>query len=97
MRTNMTEYARDDVAALIRAVLAFGRRLRSERASGGVTSSAASMLNTLHMLGPMSARQLASEERLQPQSLTRIVKRQGKPDSEVLMDCRFVPLVTDAK
>ena len=71
----MTEYARDDVAALIRAVLAFGRRLRSERASGGVTSSAASMLNTLHMLGPMSARQLASEERLQPQSLTRIVKR----------------------
>jgi protein-L-isoaspartate(D-aspartate) O-methyltransferase len=31
------------------------------------------------------------------QQLTRIVKRQGKPVSEVLMDCRFVPLVTDAK
>ena len=30
------------------------------------------------------------------QQLTRIVKRQGKPDSEILMDCRFVPLVTDA-
>ena len=75
MRSNMTEYARDDVAALIRAVLAFGRRLRSERASGRVTSSAASMLNTLHMHGPMPARQLAVEERLQPQSLTRIVKR----------------------
>ena len=71
----MTDYARADVAALIRAVLAFGRRLRSERASGRVTSSAASMLNTLHMHGPMPARQLAGEERLQPQSLTRIVKR----------------------
>jgi len=31
------------------------------------------------------------------QQLTRIVKRQGKPVSEVLMDCRFVPLVMDAK
>ena len=75
MRIKMADYDRDDVAALIRAVLAFGRRLRSERASGRVTSSAASMLNTLHMHGPMPARQLASEERLQPQSLTRIVKR----------------------
>ncbi len=31
------------------------------------------------------------------QQLTRIVKRQGRPVSEVLMDCRFVPLVADAK
>ena len=31
------------------------------------------------------------------QQLTRIVKRQGKPVSEVLMDCRFVPLVADAE
>ena len=31
------------------------------------------------------------------QQLTRITKRQGKPVSEVLMDCRFVPLVADAK
>jgi len=30
------------------------------------------------------------------QQLTRIVKRKGQPVSEVLMDCRFVPLVTDA-
>ncbi|MDP7275284.1 MAG: protein-L-isoaspartate(D-aspartate) O-methyltransferase, partial [Planctomycetaceae bacterium] len=30
------------------------------------------------------------------QQLTRIVKRQGRPVSEILMDCRFVPLVTDA-
>ena len=71
----MTKYARHDAAALIKAVLAFGRRLRAERTSTRVTSSAASMLNTLHMQGPMSARQLAIEERLQPQSLTRIVKR----------------------
>jgi len=31
------------------------------------------------------------------QQLTRITKRQGRPVSEVLMDCRFVPLVADAK
>ncbi|WP_172891468.1 alpha-amylase family glycosyl hydrolase [Cohaesibacter sp. ES.047] len=71
----MTGYARDDVAALLKAVLAFGRRLRSERTSTRVTSSAASMLNTLSVRGPMPTRQLAIEERLQPQSLTRIVKR----------------------
>ena len=75
MRIIMARYARHDVAALLKAVLAFGRRLRSERTSTRVTSSAASMLNTLYVQGPMSARQLASEERLQPQSLTRIVKR----------------------
>nr|WP_321442984.1 alpha-amylase family glycosyl hydrolase [uncultured Cohaesibacter sp.] len=71
----MIKYARHDGAALLKAVLAFGRRLRSVRTSTRVTSSAASMLNTLYMQGPMSARQLAIEERLQPQSLTRILKR----------------------
>lgn len=75
MRIVMTDRAKREAATLIKAVLAFGRRLRAERASGRVTSSASSMLNTLHVHGPMSARQLAREERLQPQSLTRIVKR----------------------
>ena len=75
MRIIMTRYPKDDLAALMKAVLAFGRRLRSERTSTRVTSSAASMLNTLYMRGPMPARHLAIEERLQPQSLTRIVKR----------------------
>lgn len=75
MRIIMVDHAKREAAALIRAVLAFGRRLRAESASGRVTSSASSMLNTLQVNGPMPARQLAREERLQPQSLTRIVKR----------------------
>ena len=31
------------------------------------------------------------------QQLTRITKYHGKPTSEVLMNCRFVPLVADAQ
>lgn len=58
---------------LLRAVLALGRRLRAERPDGAVTLAAISLLGTLGRLGPMPAVQLAAEERLQPQSLTRIV------------------------
>lgn len=58
---------------LLRAVLALGRRLRAERPDGAVTLAAISLLGTLSRLGPMPAVQLAAEERLQPQSLTRIV------------------------
>ncbi|WP_210007981.1 MarR family winged helix-turn-helix transcriptional regulator [Neorhizobium galegae] len=58
---------------LLRAILALGRRLRSERPNGAVTLAAISLLGTLNRLGPMPAVQLAAEERLQPQSLTRIV------------------------
>ena len=75
MRINMIHDAKRDVAALMKAVLAFGRRLRAERPQNAVTSAAASILGSLHRGGPMPASQLANEERLQPQSLTRIVKR----------------------
>jgi len=69
----MAENVDQEALSLLRAVLALGRRLRSERPQGAVTLSAISLLGTLDRLGPMPAVQLAAEERLQPQSLTRIV------------------------
>lgn len=59
--------------SLLRAVLALSRRMRAERPEGAVSLAAISLLGTLGRLGPMPAVQLAAEERLQPQSLTRIV------------------------
>lgn len=69
----MTKDADQEALSLLRAVLALSRRLRSERPDGAVTLAAISLLGTLSRLGPMPAVQLAAEERLQPQSLTRIV------------------------
>ncbi|EUB97044.1 transcriptional regulator, MarR family [Rhizobium sp. CF080] len=65
---------RDEASTLIvRSVLLLGRRLRAARAEGSVSLSTIAMLATLHRLGPMPAWRLAQEERLQPQSVTRIV------------------------
>jgi len=69
----MIKDVNQEALSLLRAVLALGRRLRSERPEGAVTLAAISLLGTLGRFGPMSAVQLATEERLQPQSLTRIV------------------------
>jgi DNA-binding MarR family transcriptional regulator len=62
-----------EALSILRAVLALGRRLRAERPPGAATLSGISILGTLSRLGPMAATRLAAEERLQPQSLTRIV------------------------
>lgn len=69
----MTKNLDREALFLLRAVLALGRRLRSERPEGAVTLAAISLLGTLGRLGPTPAVQLAAEERLQPQSLTRII------------------------
>lgn len=58
---------------IVRAVLALARRLRSERPAGGPSLSAIGVLSTLRRAGAMPATQLAIAERLQPQSLTRII------------------------
>ena len=64
----------DNPSALIaRAVLRLGRRLRAARPDNSVNLSTLALLTTLHRGGPMSAVQLAREERLQPQSLTRLL------------------------
>lgn len=60
-------------ALLLRSVLALGRRMRAERPDGSAGLSTLGILGALHRLGPMAASQLAAEQRLAPQSLTRIV------------------------
>ena len=63
----------DDTALIVRGVLRLGRRLRSERPESTVSLSALAMLSTLHRSGPMPAARLAKAERLQPQSLSRLI------------------------
>jgi DNA-binding MarR family transcriptional regulator/uncharacterized glyoxalase superfamily protein PhnB len=70
----MSKADSDEPSALIaRAVLRLGRRLRAARPDHSVNLSTLALLTTLHRRGPMSAVQLAREEKLQPQSLTRLL------------------------
>jgi DNA-binding MarR family transcriptional regulator len=69
MQTN----GREEAPSILKAVLALGRRIRAERPEGAVTLSALSILGTLNRLGPIPASRLAAEERLQPQSVTRVL------------------------
>jgi DNA-binding MarR family transcriptional regulator len=69
----MQSQSAEETASILHAVLALGRRLRAERPPESVTLSALSILGTLNRLGPIPATRLAAEERLQPQSLTRLV------------------------
>lgn len=60
---------------LRQAMAQLGRRLRAERVSSGLSRSRLSLLNLLALNGPMTASALAAAERLQPQSLTRMLSR----------------------
>jgi DNA-binding MarR family transcriptional regulator len=73
MRIIMVDRKDGEAALILRAVLALGRRLRAERPAGAAGLSAISILGTLERHGPMPAHRLAGIERLQPQSLTRIL------------------------
>jgi len=85
----------DDTALIVRGVLRLGRRLRSERPDSSVSLSALGMLSTLHRVGPMPAARLAQAERLQPQSLSRLIaqlerdglirRRPGQEDRRTLI------------
>lgn len=85
----------DDTALIVRGVLRLSRRLRSERPDSTVSLSAIGMLSTLHRSGPMPAARLAQAERLQPQSLSRLIaqldrdglikRRPGKEDRRTLI------------
>jgi DNA-binding MarR family transcriptional regulator len=59
--------------ALRRAVTGLARRLRAERASHGVSPSKLSVLGRLVRQGALTAAKLAEQERIQPQSLTRLL------------------------
>jgi DNA-binding MarR family transcriptional regulator/uncharacterized glyoxalase superfamily protein PhnB len=63
----------EPAALIARAVLRLGRRLRAVRPDKAVNLSTLGLLTTLHERGPMSAAKLARQEKLQPQSLTRLL------------------------
>jgi len=57
------------------AIVRLQRRLRAARGDISIGLSAFSALACIFQYGPLSAGELASRERLQPQSLTRILAR----------------------
>ena len=65
----------DEAARSLRAALArLNRRLRAEDDGDGVGSTGLSVLGRHYRDGPSSATALATQERLQPQSLTRTLQ-----------------------
>ena len=66
-----------DTAALAHelrlAVMRFSRRLRNQRVDTSVTLTHLAALSTLKRHGPMSPGELATHERVQPPSMTRVV------------------------
>lgn len=59
--------------SIVRGLLLLGRRMRTARPRDSVTLAGFAILGALRRLGPVPAVRLAEEERLQPQSLTRLV------------------------
>jgi DNA-binding MarR family transcriptional regulator len=58
-------------AEVRRGVIGLARRLRLERNEAGLTALELSALGHLHRSGPLTPGELATAERVQPQSLTR--------------------------
>ena len=67
--------ARATAGMLRQGMSRLGRRLRAERVGHGLSLSRLSLLNLLARNGPMTASAMAAAERLQPQSLTRMLSR----------------------
>jgi len=65
--------AEHTTAAIRRSVTRLARRLRLERAYHGVSASKLIVLGHLKRSGVMTAKELATLEHVQPQSLTRIL------------------------
>ena len=59
-------------SALRLAVMRLARRLRGERSDSSLTISQVAALSTLERSGPLTPRELAAAERVQPPSMTRI-------------------------
>jgi DNA-binding MarR family transcriptional regulator len=59
--------------AIRRSVHRIARRLRAERSTHDLSMSKRSVLGRLFRDGPLTATDLAAQERIQPQSLTRLV------------------------
>lgn len=66
--------SQDDLpAVLMRALMKLGRRMRRAPRPEGASLSGIAILGALHRLGPMPAARLAEEQRLAPQSLSRLI------------------------
>ncbi len=66
--------SQEQVSHIVTGVLRLGRRLRAQRPADSVSLSAMSLMATLNEHGPMPAVRLAELQRLQPQSLTRLIQ-----------------------
>lgn len=55
------------------SVMRLSRRLRAERADLTLTLTQLATLSTLHRCGPLSPRDLADKEKVQPPSMTRVL------------------------
>jgi len=73
MPTLNTRQAEQDSRQIVRAVLQLGRRLRAQRPGAAISLPQLALLATLHQQGTMRATRLAEQQRLQPQSLTRLI------------------------
>ncbi|HEV7657104.1 MAG TPA: MarR family transcriptional regulator [Mycobacteriales bacterium] len=62
-----------EAAALRDGVLRLSRRLQGERSTSGLSLTKISMLGHLVRRGPQSPGELAAADRLQPQSVTRVL------------------------
>jgi DNA-binding MarR family transcriptional regulator len=62
-----------DAAAVRRGVIRLGRRLRLERPAHDVPLLQLAVLAELNEAGPLTPGQLAATQRVQPQSLTRVL------------------------
>jgi len=60
-------------SALRLCVMRLARRMRAERADTSLTLSQLAALATLERSGPLTPRELAAAERVQPPSMTRLV------------------------
>jgi DNA-binding MarR family transcriptional regulator len=60
-------------SALRRAVMGLGRRLRAERPADSLSATKLALLGHLYRRGPTTGVSLAELERIQPQSLTRVL------------------------
>jgi DNA-binding MarR family transcriptional regulator len=69
-----TTIADTELASSMRiAVMRLARRLRAERSDSGLTLTQTSALSALERLGPCTPGELASNERVQPPSMTRVL------------------------
>jgi len=63
-----------ELASTLRlAVMRLSRRLRAERADHSLTLTQIATLSTLDQHGPLTPRELAEHERVQPPSMTRVL------------------------